>query len=175
MLPVSMSLQGKEQLMRRLRALTAAVQARVLERVARRVIKPAVTAVRSKVRSGVKRRTGLLTRAIGAVVRNYRHSGTVGAGVGARRSIQGTDPQGRPIKPSKYFHLVELPVKGQTKPYKARRGPNKKMVTIKRGRGQTPGMNIIAAMRSEYRRSWSGQIVKELAKEIDVEIVKASQ
>jgi hypothetical protein len=158
-------MHGSENFAAKLRAFDEALRNRFLNNAARKSAKPAIDEIREGLRSGIKKRnTGLSVRSIGLVVRNYRSSGIVFVAVGARKSVIGTDKRGRKVWPIKYLHLIDLPVKGQGR-YEARRRGTK--TTIRRGRGATPGLGVIARVRAGYHRKWQEGVLRNIGEEVD--------
>lgn len=147
-----------------------AVQGRIVRKALDRAARPIAT----DVRAGAPRRTGALGASIGIKHKTYRPSSTVIALIGARWSFgaRGTSFAARGIRPFYYLHLVEGPVKGQTKPYRARRGPRKVPVIISHGRGPTPGVGFVAAVGAKHKSTAPAVIIKEVDEGIRNELAR---
>jgi hypothetical protein len=166
--PCAFVLQGSEHLASLLRGFDEKLQSRILERAARRSAKPAIQEIRAGLKAGIKqRRTGLLVKSIGLVVRNYRSSGTVFVAVGAKRSVMGSY-NGKKVWPVKYFHLVDMPVKGQPGGY-VRKSTGAR---IKKGRGPTEGLGVINRVAAGYSRKWQTDVANEIREEVNKELAK---
>jgi hypothetical protein len=157
-------IEGTEALAAKMRALDDKVQRQILARVMRKAGRPVV----EDIRSATPVRTGAAKASIGLVVRNYRDRSICVMVAGARKEFgaKGKKFSAAGVKPFKYFHLVDQAVKGQPA-YSARRGPHKRVVPIRSGRGSTSGLGFVEAARDRAAADGSARIASELASEIE--------
>jgi hypothetical protein len=152
-----------------LKAFSEKVRKQMVVRVLKRVSAPIV----AEVRPIAPIRTGALRAAMGAKVKSYP-SGAAVAIVGARWSYgkTGSSFTSAGIIPSYYLHLVENNVRGQTKSFRARRGPRKVWTVIRHGRGPTYGLHFISSVRERTRKTYMTRLTSEINTEIEREIAK---
>lgn len=70
----------------------------------RRALKP----IQDMAKSLIPVRTGTARKSIRIVTRTYKDNKVTVGLVGPSRDVVGTDPHGRPIRPTKYAHLIEF-------------------------------------------------------------------
>lgn len=102
MAAAGLKLTGDKALERKLRTLGERVQRKVL----RSAVSAAGTPVLKSARSKVKKRTGLLKKSLGKVIRTNKKTQSVAAIIGPRKGVSG-EHNGKVQKPSRYAHLVE--------------------------------------------------------------------
>ena len=101
--PISMKLSGVQDIKRKLKKLGDRTQRKVV----RNATSAAATVIVKEARRLAPKRSGLLKKSIIRVVRTYKRSGIIWAGVGIDKNAQGT-ADGRKARPVNYAHLVEF-------------------------------------------------------------------
>ena len=78
------------------------------EKMVKKALKDSIGIVVDAVKAAAPKNTGTLASSITYKIVNYPQSRVMVAIVGADKGVVGSDKKGKPIKPNKYFHLLEF-------------------------------------------------------------------
>lgn len=166
-LKIQAHIEGMDELRKTLLGLPAQIQ--------RRVLRPAMAAegrrVAKHARSYVPVRHGLLKKSMGSKVKTYVQSGAVVAIVGPRSDFKQVIA-GKPVKPSKYAHLVEFGTRAHLIPRRSN------VATRKTYGGQMhPGAKAQKPLTRGYKSGLEGagpRMADRMAVEIEKQAAKGA-